>query len=276
MRKQRRHPRILPAHRRRHIGTRELLEVVLVNERIDVVLAGEARPRHRQIRPRRNEPGAGRQRLAGHPQRVDQLNGEIAARAVAGDHDVRRRNAQLPQITPCRERVVERRRKRMLRRQPIADRERAHPRRPPRLRHHAAMARNRARAIAPAMEINEHPRRIAARHARPFPRHPVEIDRLELHIGRNRIDRAHLIKPRAAFGPPDGPRLASEERTDGIDFGLGHGTSPLKQPAGAGRAARQSSSTSINAVMTLTAMAATTTLSCPGRVQRSANKDSSS
>ena len=61
--KQRRNPRVLSVDPRRNVCTGQFLQIPLVDQRIDGVLADHRRARHRQIGPRRNEPDAGRAAL---------------------------------------------------------------------------------------------------------------------------------------------------------------------------------------------------------------------
>src|SRR5262249_7813532 len=90
------------------------------------------------------------------------------------------------------------------------------------LAHHAAMARDRARAIAAAVQVDEHARDVAAGDDRPFAGDAVEIDRLELYVLGNRPDRADLVEALAALGPAHRPRLGAEQHAYGIDLTLGH------------------------------------------------------
>jgi DNA-binding NtrC family response regulator len=70
----------------------------------------------------------------------------------------------------------------MLRRQAIADGERARSGAAPGLGHHAAVARNRARAVAAAVEKHQDAALVAAGSDRPFSGHAVEIDGDQLHV----------------------------------------------------------------------------------------------
>src|SRR5262249_58198018 len=101
---------------------------------------------------------------------------QSAAGAVTADRDMPGGNSVLAQETPRRKRIVERGGKRVLRRQSIADRERVDTRRAPGLGHHAAMAHDRAGAIAAAVEAHPSPRRIAGGNGRPFAWHAIAID----------------------------------------------------------------------------------------------------
>ena len=121
---------------------------------------------------------------------------------------VRRRNALLAQEAPRRQRVLMRGRVGMLRRAAVVDRERAHPCRASGLRHHAAMADDRAGAISAAVEIQQHARRFAAGNERPFAGHAVAIDRLAFDIGCHRPGRSDLVEPLRA-APPSRPAAAS-------------------------------------------------------------------
>ena len=80
--------RVLAVHPGRHVGGGQLLEVALVDERVDGVLGGERGAGHGEVGPGRHQPGAGGQLLAGLFQPVDQRDGEPAAGAVAADGDV--------------------------------------------------------------------------------------------------------------------------------------------------------------------------------------------
>ena len=61
------HPRILAVKACGKVRVGELDQITLVDERIDSVLGGERRARHGQVGPRRHQPRATRQRLAGAP-----------------------------------------------------------------------------------------------------------------------------------------------------------------------------------------------------------------
>ena len=106
----------------------------------------------------------------------------------------------------------------MLGRQPISHGQRPYPRGATGLGHHATMAADGAGAVAPAMEEQQHTGGIAAGRGRPFSRHAVEIDGIELHVGRHRPERADLVEALTALWPSDRSRLGRQQRTDGIDF----------------------------------------------------------
>ena len=76
----------------------------------------------------------------------------------------------------------------MLRGQAVGGGQRAHAPRPARLGDQSAVADDRARTIAAAMKIDQHAGGVGARNDRPFALDPVEIDRLELDIVRDRPD----------------------------------------------------------------------------------------
>jgi 6-phosphogluconolactonase len=59
-----------------------------MDQGIDRILARKRRAGHRQVGPRRDQPGAAGQRLAGRAQALDQRQREIAARRVAANGDV--------------------------------------------------------------------------------------------------------------------------------------------------------------------------------------------
>jgi hypothetical protein len=71
------------------------------------------------------------------------------------------------------------------------------------------------------VEEQQHTRRIAPGHDRPFARHAVTFDLLELHVGRDRPGCADLVDARAPLAPADRARLCRQQRADGIDFAHG-------------------------------------------------------
>ena len=131
---------------------------------------------------------------------------------------LRRVNSLTEEEPPGRQRVFERCRERMLGCQPITDGQRPHASRPARLGHHAPMAEDRSRAIAPAMKKHQNPRGIAPRCDRPFRRHASGIDRRDLDIICHRPNRADFIDALASFRPPDRSRLGTQQRADCVDF----------------------------------------------------------
>src|SRR5438034_211951 len=116
-------------------------------------------------------------------------------------------NSVLAKPAPGGARVVERRGEGMFGRQPVADRQRPQSRCPARLADHPAMAQDGTGAIAATMEEQENARAIAAANDRPFARHSIQIDRVELHVVGHRPDRADFVEALAPFGPADGSRL---------------------------------------------------------------------
>jgi len=62
---ERRNPWIFAVQAAWDIGVSQFVEIVLVNKRIDRVLAGERRTGHRQVRPRRYQPRARGKLLTG-------------------------------------------------------------------------------------------------------------------------------------------------------------------------------------------------------------------
>ena len=92
---------------------------------VGVVVVDDACPRGGQVGPGREQHGAGRQRLIGVPQGDQKRKSEAAAGRIASDHDVAGRYARGDQRTIGRERILERRRKGMFRRQAIIEGEQA-------------------------------------------------------------------------------------------------------------------------------------------------------
>ena len=76
------------------------------------------------------------------------------------------------------------------------------------------------------MKVEQHARSVGVRHDRPFAFDPVQIDRLQLDVVRDRPDRPDLLDPASPLFPADGPRLGAEENANGIDFGLRHPSAP--------------------------------------------------
>ncbi len=186
-------------------------------------LVAERRAGHREVGPRRDQPGAGRQFLAGRAQPVDQPKRQVAAGAVAADGDSRRRNALLAQEAPRGERILMRGRVGMFGRAAVVDCERAHPRRASGLRHHAPMADDRTGAVSAAVEIQQRARRFAAGDDRPFARHAVAIDRLAFHVGCHRPGRSDFVQTLPPLRPADRPRLRAQQCADGVDLAVSQG-----------------------------------------------------
>ena len=115
----------------------------------------------------------------------------------------------------------------MLGRKAVADRERAHARRASGLRHHAAVAQDRARAKAAAVEEHQHARGVGAGRDRPLPRHAAAIDRLAADVVGHGPDRADLVETRPPLSPADRAGLCREHRADGVDLLVYHVSSPL-------------------------------------------------
>ena len=147
----------------------------------------------------------------------------FAARAVAADRNMFGRVTFATQAPPSRQRVVARGRKGMLGGQAVGDGQRAQAPCPSGFAHQSAVAGNRTRAIASAMKIHQHAGIVSARDDRPFTLDPVEIDRLERDIVRDRPDRPDLLDPAPPLFPAHRPRLGAQERANGVDFTLSHG-----------------------------------------------------
>ena len=196
-----------------------------MDQRIDGVLGRQRRAGHREVGPGRNQPGAGRQILAGGAQPVDQRDREIAARTIATDRDAIGRHALPAQEAPGGQRILMRGRIGVLGREPVTDRQRPHARRAAGFRHHPAVTDNRAGTIAATVEEHQDARGVAAGSQRPFAAHAIAIDVLKLHIVGHRPHRADLIEPLAPLRPPHRPRLRTQQGPDGIDLVLGQGVS---------------------------------------------------
>src|SRR4029077_20967412 len=132
--------------------------------------------------------------LVGVAQLTVQNYREPSACTVSADRDMLGRNALLPQKTPGGQGIFHRRRERMLGRQPISHRQRSYPCGPTGLGHHATMAAEGPGTVTSAMEEQQTAEAVAAGHALPFPRHAVEIDRIELHVAGDRPERADLVE----------------------------------------------------------------------------------
>ena len=189
-----------------------------MNERVRGVFARKRRSRHRQVDPRRDQPRASGLLVSAGAQAVDQRRREAAAGAVAANGDACRRDALPAQKAPRHQRIIERRRKRMFRRQAIADSGRARSGAAPGLSHHAAVARNRARAVAAAVEEHQNAARIAAGSDRPFSGHAVEIDGTVLHVLSHRPSGAYFVEALPPLCPAGRPRLRTQQRAYGVDL----------------------------------------------------------
>ena len=139
----------------------------------------------------------------------DQGERQICARAVAADGDLFGRVALAAQPPPDGQRVVARGRKRMLGGEAVGGGQRAQAPCPSGLGHQSAVTDDRTGAIAAAMKVDQHARSVGAGDDRPFAFDPVEIDRLELDVVRDRPDRADLLDPASALFPADRPRLGA-------------------------------------------------------------------
>src|SRR5262249_52553976 len=115
-----------------------------------------------------------------------------------------------------RQRIVERCGKAMLRRQPIADSQRADFGRTPGLGHHAPMAVNGAGAIATTMEEQEDAAGVASRRYRPLPGYAGDVDRGECYVRGDGPNGTNLVEAPTPFRPSNRPRLGSQQCTDGL------------------------------------------------------------
>ncbi len=107
---------------------------------------------------------------------------------------MRSRDALLSDKMPRRQRIIERRREWMLRRQPITNRQRPYPGSSARLRYHPAMTENGTGAIATPMEKHQDAGSITAGNDRPFSRHAADIEAGELHVIGYRPNRTDLVE----------------------------------------------------------------------------------
>ena len=162
---------------------------------------------HRQIGPGRDQPGAGGQRLARRAQAVDQRERQVAAGTVAADRDVRGRNTLPAQEAPGGQRIFMRGRKGMFGRPAVVDRERARPHGAAGLRHHPAVAQDRARAIAAAVKEQQHLRASLPGASDHSPRTPSQSTASHADVAGNRPDRPDLVEPLRA-APPIRPAAA--------------------------------------------------------------------
>lgn len=109
----------------------------------------------------------------------------------------------------------------MFGREPIGDRERARPRRAPRLRDHPPVAENRTRAIPAAVEKQQRAGGIGARRERPLGVESADSRRLKGDIRRDGPHRPDLLDARATLGPADRPGLCGKQRANVVDVDVG-------------------------------------------------------
>src|SRR6188472_2337884 len=114
-----------------------------------------------------------------------------------------RRPALPAQEVPRGERVLMLRWIRMFRCAAVVDCERPHPHRTASFRDHAAMAEDRARAIAAAVKEQQHLCSVASGCERPLAADTVAIDAFAFDVSGHGRGRADLIKPRASLRPAD-------------------------------------------------------------------------
>jgi hypothetical protein len=78
------------------------------------------------------------------------------------------------------------------------------------------------------MKVDQHARGVGAGNDRPFARNAIEVGRLEFHVVRDRPDGANLLDPPPPLFPAHRPRLAAQERANGVDFGFSHAYLPAR------------------------------------------------
>ena len=106
----------------------------------------------------------------------------------------------------------------MFGRQAIADGERARSGAASGLGHHAAVARNRARAVAATVEEHQDPALVAAGSDRPFSGDFVEIDGAALDVVGLRPNGPYFVEALPPRCPAGRPRLGAQQRTNGLDL----------------------------------------------------------
>jgi len=149
---------------------------------------------------------------------------KTAARAVATNCNVRGGDTLVAQKPPRRQRIVISCGKRMFRRQPVADGERARAGGSSGLSDHAAVTENGTGAIAAAVEEQQNACGIASRSNRPFPRQTAEVNRSELHVRGNGPHGADFFDAEPSLRPTDRPRLRRQQCANGADLALSHRT----------------------------------------------------
>ncbi|ABA48847.1 DNA-binding response regulator, LuxR family [Burkholderia pseudomallei 1710b] len=150
------------ARRVAEIKARRAAERRAREHRIEPVVRAQRIARRGEIGPRREQHRARRQRIARVAQRDERREREAAARRIAAEHDRLRRRAGGHELPVRGERIVERGRKRMLGREPIVERERAHAGELRQREHERAVRLRRTEVIAAAVEIQQHPAALRA------------------------------------------------------------------------------------------------------------------
>ena len=141
--------------------------------------------------------------------------------------DVPRPDALLSQEAPCRQSIVQRRRKRMLRCKAVSQGERADPGCPAGLGHQAAMAEDGSRAVAAAMKEQENTGGIAAWGSRPFAGNTIYVHRFERDVVCHGPDRPDLVETLASLLPSNRPRLGTQQGSNSLDLALVHRLYPI-------------------------------------------------
>ena len=170
-----------------------------------------------EIGPRREQRGGSRERDAAIAQRDQGCQRQAAARGVTGDGATFRLESLRQHPAPGRDRIFDRGRERILRRQPVVDAE--HPRSAglADALHQVAVGRDRADRIAAAMQVEERAIEVGLGTPDPLGAHAAGIDRLGLDVGRQLEPGLPLLHRLAAVGPAHVHRDRSRpERADEI------------------------------------------------------------
>ena len=201
-----------------------------MNQRIDGGFNPERRARHREVRPRRDEPEATGQWATRALQLASERERQSATGAVAADGDVAFRNAMPAQPPPHGQSIVIGGGKGMFGREPVTNGEGPRARVATGLGDHAPMAQDRAGAIASTVEEQQRARLVRARDDRPLAGDAIAVDRFERHILGDRPDCADLVQSLATGRPSDGTRPGGQQDADGVDL-VGRHDRASPQPA---------------------------------------------
>ena len=165
------------------------------------------------------QPGCGSpaSRIADH-----RRDDEAAAGAVAGDRDAAGPDAARQQKAVAGERVVDRRRERVLGRQPVVERQRRDLGGAAGLGHQMPVAVERADHIAAAVQVEERRVALVARGEGPFGGDAVRRRRLDPDIGGDPVFQAARVDVAAALPVVVGPRPARELCPQRADFLVAH------------------------------------------------------
>src|SRR5262245_9579689 len=181
-----------------HVSLRHPLDAVARDDGIDGGLGDVALGAVREIDPRRDAHPTRRPRQSAIAQRDERCHCQSSTRRVAGHDDTLRLDALREQPLIGGNRILERGRERMFRRQPIVEEQRPRPRRTCDGGCQVPMRARRADHVTTAVKVEHDGIRTHARSRQPLRGARGRRDRLDLDVRRRRKDALGAL----VLGPP--------------------------------------------------------------------------